>query len=176
MTCRETKIYRLPLPHYPPATWEHAPGSAARGSWQRGIAHFQRKAGETWQGSSLTVQDRAWESSFAKAAFTLLQPPHLLLSIYSCKQSFIGLRWFVLNPVFKRRGISQQMLACALWGADAFLSAVAPYAPPAASTAPLIPCLTPTIPITLARPSQGPENPLLNFLPVGYHFLNWSIL
>lgn len=38
------------------------------------------------------------------------------------------------------------MLAYPIWKADTFVSAAAPYAPPAASAAPLIPCLTPKIP------------------------------
>lgn len=38
------------------------------------------------------------------------------------------------------------MLAYPIWREDTFASAAAPCAPPAASAAPLIPCLTPTIP------------------------------
>lgn len=83
LTCKETKIYILPLPSYPPATWEHTSGSAAQGSWQREIAHFQRKAEETWQGLSPTLRARAWKALFEKAAFappaTLFTAVHLLM-------------------------------------------------------------------------------------------------
>lgn len=93
---------------YPdPASWdlrEHTSlGSGARLAGHEG-PHTLARAEETWQRSSLLAHwARARDASGAKQPW-LLQPSRLLQPICSCKQSFMGLRWLVLNPAFKCSG------------------------------------------------------------------------
>lgn len=109
--------------------------TTAQEIWQREACRGQcKKSGRI---HPLVVSARVWRSFFVRAASTL-QPPHLLQAIYSCKQSFIGLRWLVLNPVFKHSG-DFPANSYSIWRADTFVSAAALCAPPAASAAPLVP-------------------------------------
>lgn len=88
----------LPACHVGARIWHRCPRELAEGKLHT-CRERQKKPGRVyrWVSGPEPGNPRLQKQS------SLLQPPHLLQSIYSCKQSFIGLRWLVLNPVFKCR-------------------------------------------------------------------------